>query len=283
MEALEDGGGGDGVGDPLDEATEMGPLISEGQRETVSSFVQRRRAGGDPRLRARTGPGFWFPPTVLCPVSNDDRAAREEIFGPVACVIPFDGEEEAVGWPTTRSTGSRDRSGPATARRRCGSARAIDSGVISINSNTSVRVSTPFGGFKQSGTAASSAPTRSSTTPRSRTCTTRRRGLMPGRLDGQGLCDHRGGQRHRRRDRRAASREEGATVVGVDLSPDSVGDLALEADVTDADQVRGDVPRRPGSSCGRIDVLFNNAGISPDRRRVGARHRRWRPGSGCRT
>ena len=88
---------------------------------------------------------------MLAPVANADRAAAEEIFGPVACVIPFEGEAEAVRWPTTRSTACRARSGRATAPRRCAWRAAIDTGVISINSNTSVRVTTPFGGFKQSG------------------------------------------------------------------------------------------------------------------------------------
>ena len=83
------------VGDPLDEETQMGPLISAGQRETVASFVPDD-APVAIRGSAPDGPGYWFPPTVLAPVANDDRAAREEIFGPVACVIPFDGEEEAV-------------------------------------------------------------------------------------------------------------------------------------------------------------------------------------------
>src|SRR3954467_15367565 len=82
------------VGDPLDESTQMGPLISEDQRESVASYVN-----GDAPVAvqgsAPNGKGFWFPPTVLCPVSNDDRAAREEIFGPVAAVIPFDDEADA--------------------------------------------------------------------------------------------------------------------------------------------------------------------------------------------
>src|SRR5215203_1598641 len=91
MEAVE----GIRVGDPLDEATEMGPLISAGQRENVASFVPE---GAPVAIRgsAPDGPGYWFPPTVLAPVANDDRAAAEEIFGPVACVIPFDTEEDAV-------------------------------------------------------------------------------------------------------------------------------------------------------------------------------------------
>ena len=150
MEALEEAVQGLTVGDPLDEATEMGPLISEGQRETVSSFVN----GDAPvaiRGSAPDGPGFWFPPTVLCPVSNDDRAAREEIFGPVACVIPFDDEEEAVRLANDTIYGLSGSVWTRDGAKALRVARAIDSGVISINSNTSVRVSTPFGGFKQSG------------------------------------------------------------------------------------------------------------------------------------
>jgi acyl-CoA reductase-like NAD-dependent aldehyde dehydrogenase len=138
------------VGDPLDQSTQMGPLISEGQRETVSSFVN----GEAPvaiRGSAPVGPGFWFPPTVLCPMSNDDRAAREEIFGPVACVIPFRDEEEAVRLANDTIYGLSGSVWTRDGAKALRVARAIDTGVMSINSNTSVRVSTPFGGFKQSG------------------------------------------------------------------------------------------------------------------------------------
>src|ERR671910_3086922 len=83
------------VGDPSDEGTDMGPLISAGHREKVASFVTED-APVAIRGSAPDGPGFWFPPTVLAPVSNDDRAAREEIFGPVVAVIPFEDEEEAI-------------------------------------------------------------------------------------------------------------------------------------------------------------------------------------------
>ncbi|MEK6278186.1 MAG: aldehyde dehydrogenase family protein [Actinomycetota bacterium] len=138
------------VGDPLDEATQMGPLISAEQRETVASYVD----GDAPvaiRGSAPEGPGFWFPPTVLCPVSNDDRQAREEIFGPVASVIPFDGEAEAVEIANDTIYGLSASIWTEDGARALRVARAIETGVISINSNTSVRVSTPFGGFKQSG------------------------------------------------------------------------------------------------------------------------------------
>src|ERR671928_397958 len=95
MEALEDAVEGLRVGDPLDEATAMGPLISTERRAEVASFVDDD-APVAIRGSVPDGPGYWFPPTVLCPVGNDARAAREEIFGPVACVIPFRDEADAV-------------------------------------------------------------------------------------------------------------------------------------------------------------------------------------------
>ncbi|MGI8864316.1 MAG: aldehyde dehydrogenase family protein [Solirubrobacteraceae bacterium] len=138
------------VGDPLAQETEMGPLISAGQRESVSSFID----GESPvafRGSAPDGPGYWFPPTVLCPVQPDARAAREEIFGPVATVIPFHDEEEAVRLANDTIYGLSGSIWTQNGARALRVARAIDTGVLSINSNTSVRVSTPFGGFKQSG------------------------------------------------------------------------------------------------------------------------------------
>ncbi|MFN8216625.1 MAG: aldehyde dehydrogenase family protein [Solirubrobacterales bacterium] len=138
------------VGDPLDEGTAMGPLISAGQRETVAGFVP-----DDAPVAIRgsfpDGPGFWFPPTVLAPVANDERAAREEIFGPVACVIPFADEAEAVRLANETIYGLSGSIWTRDGARALRVARALETGVISINSNTSVRVSTPFGGCKQSG------------------------------------------------------------------------------------------------------------------------------------
>jgi betaine-aldehyde dehydrogenase len=138
------------VGDPLDEQTQMGPLISAEQREKVSSYIE----GEVPiafRGAAPEGPGFWLAPTVLCPVSNDDRAAREEIFGPVAAVIPFDDEEEGIRLANETIYGLSGSIWTRDGARALRAARALDSGTLSVNSNTSVRVSTPFGGFKQSG------------------------------------------------------------------------------------------------------------------------------------
>jgi acyl-CoA reductase-like NAD-dependent aldehyde dehydrogenase len=138
------------VGDPLDEATGMGPLISAGQRESVASFLD----DGTPvafRGTAPDGPGYWFAPTVLCPVGAADRAAREEIFGPIASVIPFDGETEAIALANDTIYGLSGSIWTRDGARALRVARAMDAGVLSVNSNTSVRVSTPFGGFKQSG------------------------------------------------------------------------------------------------------------------------------------
>ena len=157
MAALEDAVEAIRVGDPLDDATEMGPLISADQRETVASY-----ANGDAPVAIRgsapEGRGYWFPPTVLCPVTNDDRAAREEIFGPVACVIPFRDEREAVRLANDTVYGLSGSIWTRDGAKALRVARAIDTGVISINSNTSVRVSTPFGGFKQSGTGRELGP-----------------------------------------------------------------------------------------------------------------------------
>ena len=163
-----------GVGDPLDEATEMGPLISAAQRETVASFLD----GEVPvafRGEAPDGPGFWFPPTVLAPSPTTTGSAREEIFGPVAGVIPFAGEAEAIELANDTIYGLSGSIWSGDGARALRVARALETGVVSINSNSSVRVSTPFGGFKQSGVGRELGPTRSSTTPTSRTSTTRPR------------------------------------------------------------------------------------------------------------
>jgi acyl-CoA reductase-like NAD-dependent aldehyde dehydrogenase len=138
------------VGDPLQEATQMGPLISAGQRATVASFLE----DGAPvafRGSAPNGPGFWFAPTVLAPVEPQARVAREEVFGPIAAVIPFRDEAEAIALANDTIYGLSGSIWTRDGARALRVARAIDTGVLSINSNSSVRVSTPFGGFKQSG------------------------------------------------------------------------------------------------------------------------------------
>ena len=145
------------VGDPLSEDTQMGPLISAAQRESVASYVPAD-APVAVRGAAPDGPGFWFPPTVLAPVDPGDRAVREEIFGPVAVVVPFRDEADAIALANDTIYGLSGSIWTRDGARALRVARAIDAGVLSINSNTSVRVSTPFGGFKQSGTGRELGP-----------------------------------------------------------------------------------------------------------------------------
>jgi len=135
------------VGDPADESSEMGPLISAEHRKTVESFVN-----GEPLFRgdAPEAPGFWFPCTLV-EASNDDRIAREEVFGPVAAVIPFDDEAEAIRMANDTPYGLSGSIWTRDGARALRVTRALETGVLSVNSNSSVRVQTPFGGFKQSG------------------------------------------------------------------------------------------------------------------------------------
>jgi betaine-aldehyde dehydrogenase len=135
------------VGDPTKEETEMGPLISQSHKTTVASFVDTEPLfqGDVPNSK-----GYWFPCTLV-EATNDDRIARDEVFGPVAALIPFDDEADAIRIANDTPYGLSGSIWTENGARALRVARALDTGVLSINSNSSVRVSTPFGGFKQSG------------------------------------------------------------------------------------------------------------------------------------
>ena len=136
------------VGDPLTDV-DMGPLISGAHRDRVAGYLEGAEIAleGD----APDGKGFWFAPTVLGPVSPSSRVAQQEIFGPVTCVIPFKSEREAIEIANGTIYGLSGSIWTRDGSRALRMARALDSGALSINSNSSVRYSTPFGGFKQSG------------------------------------------------------------------------------------------------------------------------------------
>jgi len=138
------------VGDPLADGTEMGPLISAAQRETVGAFVDGE---AEIAIQGSTpdGPGFWFPPTVLYPAPADHPAVHDEIFGPVAVIVPFDDEADAIRLANDTIYGLSGSIWTGNGARALRVARAVQAGNLSVNSNSSVRVTTPFGGFKQSG------------------------------------------------------------------------------------------------------------------------------------
>jgi acyl-CoA reductase-like NAD-dependent aldehyde dehydrogenase len=138
------------VGDPALESTEMGPLISESHRAAVASFVPPD-APVAIRGACPDGPGNWFPPTVLAPVDPASRAAVEEIFGPVVVVIPFEDEDHAVRLANDTPYGLSGSLWTRDIGRALRVARAVETGTLSVNSHSSVRYWTPFGGVKQSG------------------------------------------------------------------------------------------------------------------------------------
>ena len=150
LDRLEDAVAGVRVLDPRSEDSDMGPLISAGQRDRVAGYVP----DGAPvafRGSAPDGPGFWFPPTVLAPVDPASAAWREEIFGPVVAVVAFDDEDEAIRLANDTEYGLSGSIWTENLGRAFRVARGVEAGNLSVNSNASVRYSTPFGGMKQSG------------------------------------------------------------------------------------------------------------------------------------
>jgi betaine-aldehyde dehydrogenase len=149
MELLEPAVKGVIVGDPGSRDTEMGPLVSRPHWETVASYVTDDALVAF-RGTAPTGPGFWFPPTVLTP-PRTDRTVTEEIFGPVVTVLPFDDEADAIDLANDTRYGLSGSIWTDNLSRALRVSRAVESGNLSVNSHSSVRYNTPFGGFKQSG------------------------------------------------------------------------------------------------------------------------------------
>ena len=142
------------VGDPAKAETQLGPLVSSGQRATVEDFVADARkrgsrfacGGGRPHTK-----GYYLEPTVLLDVGKDDPCWREEIFGPVVCITPFDDETKMLRDVNGSPYGLSGSLWTNDLRRALRVARRIESGVLSVNSHSSVHVEAPFGGFKQSG------------------------------------------------------------------------------------------------------------------------------------
>jgi acyl-CoA reductase-like NAD-dependent aldehyde dehydrogenase len=150
MELLEPAVKGMRVGDPASADTEMGTLISAEHRARVASYVP---AGAPVAFRGSVpdGPGYWFPPTVLAPVRRDDPAYTEEVFGPVVTVVPFEDEADAIAIANDTPYGLSGSIWTRDVGRALRVARAVETGNLSVNSHSSVRYWTPFGGFKQSG------------------------------------------------------------------------------------------------------------------------------------
>ncbi|MGV9411627.1 aldehyde dehydrogenase family protein [Nocardia sp. NPDC003693] len=150
LELLEPAVRGVRVGDPALESTEMGPLISAAHRERVASFLEPSTKVAFTGDRP-DGPGFWFAPTVVLPQGPADRVLTEEVFGPVVAVLPFEDEADAIRIANDTEYGLSGSIWTSDVGRALRVSRAVEAGNLSVNSHSSVRYWTPFGGFKQSG------------------------------------------------------------------------------------------------------------------------------------
>jgi betaine-aldehyde dehydrogenase len=149
MELFEPAVKGVVVGDPSARDTEMGPLVSRKQFDAVADYVPDDAPVAF-RGSAPSGPGYWFPPTVLTP-GREDRTVTEEIFGPVVVVLPFEDEADAIALANNSEYGLSGSIWTDNLSRAMRVSRAVEAGNLSVNSHSSVRYNTPFGGFKQSG------------------------------------------------------------------------------------------------------------------------------------
>jgi acyl-CoA reductase-like NAD-dependent aldehyde dehydrogenase len=142
------------TGDPANDQTQLGPLVSSGQRDTVEEFLADARQRGTTFACGGARPagrGYFLEPAVLVDFGKEDRCWREEVFGPVVCVTPFDDETQMLREVNASPYGLSGSIWTNDLRRALRVARAVESGVLSINSHSSVHVEAPFGGFKQSG------------------------------------------------------------------------------------------------------------------------------------
>jgi acyl-CoA reductase-like NAD-dependent aldehyde dehydrogenase len=142
------------VGDPTKPRTQLGPLVSAAQRSTVEEFLADARARGSRFAFGGSRPpgkGYFLEPTVLMGVGREDRCWREEIFGPVVAIVPFEDEDQVIRDVNASPYGLSGSLWTSDLGRALRVVRAVQSGVLSVNSHSSVHVEAPFGGFKQSG------------------------------------------------------------------------------------------------------------------------------------